>query len=801
MSAGVQDKMVLTLTASRFRWVDCQLKSIRYSVNLRTLREVLSSLPKTLDETYERILQDLQSRGLLQDAITVLRWLCFSERPLRLSELVEVLAIECGDLGGFHSEKRLAHPMDVLTLCSDFVTCNTIGEEDADVSATQVQLAHWSVKSYLLSERCTLATAFSAEVCHQQIAEGCMHYLMFLAKHQPLTSTTIQEYPLAAYSAEFWWQHVRKVDDTAESTPLTLATKMLIEQSNLSTWIQLHDPDARRQDEDFSIIAADITQPLYYAARIGSPNLVRNVLSHTKNGNSHRGRYGTALEVAVRMGHEAVVRLLLDHGADVNTQGGDLYSPLHVAAHRGDKEVVRLLLAQGANVNAQGGDLSSPLQWAAAGCHNEVVQMLLQSGANVDAWEGDYSDTLLLASEVGNIEAVRLLLSAGADVNAQGGMFGNALQAASQGGHVELVQLLSDMGADVNAQGGLYGNALQAASSNVHEGVVQELLGKGAKYGVQSKTAGSDREVSSQMSTLVGTLETSSKVEAARDFLSLLFRQDNRLKPVLAATSIFSTIGQERLATILTHHFRVFAREIRVEFDANKVKSHKEACKMVKHHSRPLAHDVAQSCRPQQETEVFVTLHAQSPVSGQKDLLRRFLDKQSAELDTVSDAEASQIPLTSSLYQTTPRDEPKMDEDGDSDAGSATSAQLDQHLLILDGLKVLFEPSRSFTKLVDNLWHSIEPDLFDWWSINTLWQKELGESAPIWLRDSTAGDVRQLREEHIELSDKVKILLERFTAQPWDWAPFTPPKRPIPTGKIRLSFHAVSVPIFARSFD
>lgn len=97
--------LVRTLTGSRFRWVYYQLESIRHCVKLRGLREALSTLPKTLDETYERILQDLESRGQLQDAITALRWLCFSLRPLRLSEMVEVLAVQTGDGGGFFSRR------------------------------------------------------------------------------------------------------------------------------------------------------------------------------------------------------------------------------------------------------------------------------------------------------------------------------------------------------------------------------------------------------------------------------------------------------------------------------------------------------------------------------------------------------------------------------------------------------------------------------------------------------------------------------------------------------------------------
>ena len=96
-----------TDAACRFRWVYCQLESIRQCVKLSGLRKALTTLPKTLDETYERTLQNLDSAGQLDDAIKVLQWLCFSHRPLGLLEIREVLAIQNGEDGAFFPEERL----------------------------------------------------------------------------------------------------------------------------------------------------------------------------------------------------------------------------------------------------------------------------------------------------------------------------------------------------------------------------------------------------------------------------------------------------------------------------------------------------------------------------------------------------------------------------------------------------------------------------------------------------------------------------------------------------------------------
>lgn len=79
-----------------------------------------------------------------------------------------------------------------------------------------------------------------------------------------------------------------------------------------------------------------------------------------------------------------------------------------------------------------------------------------------------------------------------------------------------------------------------------------------------------------------------------------------------------------------------------------------------------------------------------------------------------------------------------------------------------------------------------------WSFINDLWQKELGESAPLWLCDCSAADVQEVAEAPIQFGDRVKLRLEHFTAQPWDWALFKAPRRTIPVGKVRLVVRAVS---------
>ena len=471
----------------------------------------LLSLPQSLNETYDRILQGLKSAGQLQDAVTALRWLCYSNRPLQLSEMVEILAIENGDDGGFFPEERLPDPADVMVICSSLISYNYVGNDsdnsnDGDLSdndlrdgsvgggrATQIQLAHFSVREYLLSDRCALRSDFQTQTCHIAMAEGCLQYLLHLCEKAPLTQEVVDQHPLARYAAEYWWQHAQKLDSTLGCAVFGLAFRLLTDETaRLLSWVQLYDVDQPWKGLDLSLTVNNLSQSLYYAASVGVSGVVGDILKLKINVNAQGGRYGNALQAASNGGQEKVVRMLLDAGADVQVEGGEYGSALQAASYGGHGTVVRILLDAGADVQAKGGWYGNALHVASSGGYETLVRMLLDAGADVEAkGGGDYSNALQAASHGGHETVVRMLLDAGADVQAkEGGKYSNALHAASSGGDETVVRILLDAGADIQAKGGggWYGNALQAASSSGHEKVVRMLLDAGAD--VQAKEGG-----------------------------------------------------------------------------------------------------------------------------------------------------------------------------------------------------------------------------------------------------------------------------------------------------------------------
>src|SRR6267154_5078095 len=84
--------MTPLIPSDRFRWVSCQLETVRRCL-VPSVRRVLAQLPETLDETYDRILQEIPKANQ-EHAHRLLQCLTVAIRPLRVQELAEVLAID-----------------------------------------------------------------------------------------------------------------------------------------------------------------------------------------------------------------------------------------------------------------------------------------------------------------------------------------------------------------------------------------------------------------------------------------------------------------------------------------------------------------------------------------------------------------------------------------------------------------------------------------------------------------------------------------------------------------------------------
>jgi hypothetical protein len=317
------------------------------------LRKSLASLPRTLDQTYDRILTAI-SEEYAEYAMRILQWLTFSARPLSVEEVTEVVAIDVARDVAFDRDEVLEDPLEALNICSSLVTITT-NEVDRKSGSAQriVALAHYSVQEYLVSDRIRQGSAkqysMQEAACQSAITRGSLKYLMQL--QQPLERETLQVFALARYSAEFWSSHLRKTGDGGEQASQLAASLMAKEEPAYLHWIQLHDPDHSWEGPNLEKSLDSVPMPLYYAALLGFSTVTRLLLNAGADVNAQGGSYGDALQAASAGGHEQVVKTLLDAGADVNAQGGYYGDALRAASAKGHEQVVKTLLSAGAEVS------------------------------------------------------------------------------------------------------------------------------------------------------------------------------------------------------------------------------------------------------------------------------------------------------------------------------------------------------------------------------------------------------------------------------------------------------------------
>ena len=147
------------------------------------LDNLLNSLPRSLDETYERTLGSIDD-SLIEDARRILTLLCFAARPLRVSELIDGVAVEINP-ARLNTKRRLQDADDDHEIClslADFDNAvKTRPTIYGRVERTQtVRIAHFSVQEYLVSERIKRQKAaifsLSGATAHAEIAQICLIY-------------------------------------------------------------------------------------------------------------------------------------------------------------------------------------------------------------------------------------------------------------------------------------------------------------------------------------------------------------------------------------------------------------------------------------------------------------------------------------------------------------------------------------------------------------------------------------------------------------------------------------------------
>ena len=510
--------VVLIEHFNRFRWVFCQLETLRHCLP-PSVRHTLYELPESLDETYERVLKEIKKPNRIH-AHRLLQCLVVAIRPLSVEELAEILAVDFDDAEGIPKLKPNWRWADeeqaLLTSCSSLIT---IVET---YSSRVVQFSHFSVKEFLTSEWCATSSVnvsryhVDLEPAHTILAQACMGVLLQLDDQNG-----IEESPLAGYVAEHWVTHAqfKRVSSFLQKAMEYLFdldrpyfaslhdTDPFFQKSQLKKF-QLMPPLSSENETENHIIFSDIgtettpsafsCTPLYCAALCGFRDLVEHlVVKYPQYMNTSSGYYVTPMFAALANRHFQTANLLFHNGAHVDAHGGHEITSLHSAAWNGDLEMVQVLLDYKVDANTRGFEGRTPLHGISDGfllmCtpHTrfwpDVARLLLEHGADVNARTNNGSTPLHVArvGPANVVGVIRVLLEHGANIDAEDEEGRAPLHVAMD--H-EIVHVLLEHGANVGKKDNKGRTPLHVAADHLNFEVVRELLEHGADVG-----AGDDR--------------------------------------------------------------------------------------------------------------------------------------------------------------------------------------------------------------------------------------------------------------------------------------------------------------------
>ncbi|MCJ1269568.1 hypothetical protein MMC22_009460 [Lobaria immixta] len=518
-----------------FLWVAFQIDSICSQKTDAAILTALKDLPKSLPDTFNRILRKLQHSDTADPHFckNTFDLVAAAQRPLTLEELREAISIEPGETAWDASKLVNDAFKSLLDSCGSLI--------DVDEEHLTIHFAHHSVKQYLLSEpRDSELTGYHINMKDAKLylSDVIVTYLNFGIFDQQLTKANmpmlpqVVNYPSAILGslpgpsfANKWAMRLLKSrgDSTLDIHKLLKTAAGVVPGFKERT--QSAHPFLSYAQEYWLIHTKSFhcrTHPTYLlwqrlineeVKMIKLPWAPKKWIEFGDEymewiiQNKHWALIGKSLvDLSKGQGHAVPARILLqfleNNATDTNFSNIDLEDAVYLASFLNNKTTVVLLLKKGANINAPRGHYGNALQAASRAGHLEIVRLLLESGANVNAAGGYYGTSLQAASRAGHLEIVSLLLEQGAKANAAGGYYGTALQAASRAGHLEIVSLLLEHGAKANAAGGYYGTALPAASENGHKEIASLLLENGAYVNSQIEPSKNDMEASMAVDAL-----------------------------------------------------------------------------------------------------------------------------------------------------------------------------------------------------------------------------------------------------------------------------------------------------------
>ena len=369
---------------------------------MKDIRQALNCLPRSLQETYERILEKVDP-GCVDVVRQTLQWLVCDVSTFILAELYESLAIEQG-MDHIDEEAQLSSAMDIYDMCGSLIAFTAEGE---------VILAHLSVKDYLLSDSIKHGKAcefsLSAPEANAENAFRCLTYLSFAAfRTGPARSVDdfevrLLNHPFLEHASKYWPSYAKNAGSSCDELKARVLEFFTLPcRPQFMSWLQVLCSEVITPRQDLKRIGIERmfgynyypkhATPLYYAASFGIEHVVKALLEQGAEVDATGGRLGaTAFHAAALRGHVKVMDILFQNGADPNKMDFVKITPLTSAAQVGNVEVIKYLLEHGVDPDIMDDRNKTAYDWACMWGHEEARKVLkpVTMGESSDSSDGD----------------------------------------------------------------------------------------------------------------------------------------------------------------------------------------------------------------------------------------------------------------------------------------------------------------------------------------------------------------------------------------------------------------------------
>jgi len=470
-----------------------------------------SGIASLLKSVFQNIVRSPRQAEASQ-ALGLLKWACFSTRPLSLAEVRLALALNtkkphasAKDYIRGEAYERNRHDESM----ESWIRTATHGLVEITVMQNRkvVHPIHRLVKDFLISDGLESLSAGApsnapreldavVRQTHLFLGSCCIRYLVLAMKETgwDKDANRSSELQLVSYAGSAWARHVALADVNGASALSLLELLGWPSESLLAGFINLvyrTDP-VLAQAKKACLAVIPEPEPLHSITWLhlwamhglhkllaaAAPQLDRDAF------NRQDRRKRTPLHVASSCGHLPMVKALLKRGANPAIQADDGQTALHLAATQGCAAIQQALLDHAADlVSKTNIALQTPLHCAVAREHGASVKLLLARGAPANAQDRDGCSALFQAAGLGSTSIVRILLEhvgGGVDLEMRDHKGRTALHIAARKSHIAVLRLLLDSGAKVNAVDGHGKTALFEAVAAGNKAGVQLLLDRKA---------------------------------------------------------------------------------------------------------------------------------------------------------------------------------------------------------------------------------------------------------------------------------------------------------------------------------